>query len=1741
MGDIKKKRIIQKHQRPDAAVNDPISEVLKRAERKQYLVEGARLMCTNGDSTAELKIPEGHGYYSGGRKKANCKDCAAVENIPCFGSCSKNERTHQCEGFMDLAEKWVNTKGSSISAEQIDGEAAITMTSALLCKKGGIILPVTSGQGYNGALDWEAFQKHYQKVKRWAAGKDLLCRIYEKDPINMNTGSYIYEKEDLVSGGKMPLSFKMFYNSMDCGEQGDLGSGWSHNFGVCLKQGEGGVMSVILEDGKEVPYRRRLDEEYLPLMGDAGTLKKSGDGYVYERGTLTYVFSGDGKLLRQTDANGNSRYFRYDADGLLKRVENSAGSFLVYTHNEEKNLIEVEDHTGRKVNLWYQYGKLRWFINSSGYTCTYEYNVNGILDSILTPRGVLGLKNEYDGVDRVVKQTTPDGGVVELCHDDKNNRTYIREQNGSVVVYESDERMRNIRTIYKDGEETFAYNDRNQRIRYTDKNGNTTKYSYDNRGNICQIIYPDGEKRSMTYDAEGHLLTLSVNGVQKRKNLYDGKGNLIRSADALGRSVEIEYDENGNAVTFRMPDKSTALLEYDSRGNICSVTDGEGVRTGYEYDACSRVIRTTDGNGNQTAFTYDAANRITSVTNAEGNRRFYTYTRSGKLEKLVDFNGAVTENSYNAMNQVESRTLPDKETIRMEYDRMQNLSKILLPNGAQLMYLYDRRNRLEQIVLPTGGIIRYEYDPNGNRTGVVDPEGNRTVMEYDERNRLIRTTDPSGAATEYGYDTKGNRIRVTDAAGNSCRYEYDAAGQLIFGTDVPRNINRYAYDAMGRIACVTDPKGRRTLCEYGKNGKLSRKSAADGTVTCYEYDRNGNLILQRDPGGRQLKYTYDCLNRLVSVQNHAGQEKRYNYDAVGNVTSVTDALGHVTRYEYSPGGRLTSVVDADGNRTEYAYDAMGSLTVVCRHEGMKRFLDSQGRLSLPEGYPEDRVRLTRYERGPSGAVETMIDPLGQKEHYTVDLSGRISARTDRDGYVTRYAYNPFGDMERITYADGRSVSFTYNALRQLIQIQDWLGITRIEPDPAGRVRKVTDAMGREVSYRWGTMGEREQITSPDGRRVSYEYDERSRLSRLSDGEQEVRYAYDPEGRLTEKTGPDHICTSYRYNSMGYLESLVHQRDGSILEKYEYEYDLSGNRTAVRRERRVSPLVSDGIPADVKEQVYRDNGMYRYQYDDLYRLIEVRKDGVCIRQYEYDAFGNRTRKVEENQQTCYFYNAADQLIREEGDFAERTYQYDARGNLTAVLHGTSVEHQYAYDATGRLSLSMNAEGRVARYQYNGLGQRTGIQEYTLTGFAPETPFSADAITCADPVREVEYLLDLTRPYHNLIEKSERDEGRASVQSYIWDTNTAFLKEEKATHIYLQDELGSPVRLVQSGGKRQTLYGYDEFGNDRYGNQGELQPFGYTGYRRDRTAGSYFAQAREYLPGPGRFAGEDINKGTIMKPGSLNDYSYCLGNPLLLVDQNGRSPVPSPADAQRMMWDYCVDQYHDALDAIKDEWDSRVDAVVECGKAHEDEIKIGVTGVAIAGSSIAAGTGIGLPAAAIVMGMGSTGALMGGQYYEENGMNGADGFMRGGMNATVIAMGMVTNPTAAFLGIGCQIATDITQEEYSSPESYTGSVIGAIIGANYGSAMGAGMATAVGKALEKMTAGLGESWLAIGMDAMVVAGLGKIANYMVQTVLPWDLAFYLGTALSEETLNWIENIMSGIENAAYGEILNCMNAD
>ena len=139
---------------------------------------------------------------------------------------------------------------------------------------------------------------------------------------------------------------------------------------------------------------------------------------------------------------------------------------------------------------------------------------------------------------------------------------------------------------------------------------------------------------------------------------------------------------------------------------------------------------------------------------------------------------------------------------------------------------------------------------------------------------------------------------------------------------------------------------------------------------------------------------------------------------------------------------------------------------------------------------------------------------------------------DKEGYLTKYAYTKQGDLSSIQYADGREVKLSYNPLRQLLEVQDWLGNTKITPDALGRSQKVQYPDGKEVSYTYGKAGERKSMTYPDGKTVFYGYDEQLRLSELKEGDSIITYAYDPLGRLSEIQKDGQMQTRYGYDAFG---------------------------------------------------------------------------------------------------------------------------------------------------------------------------------------------------------------------------------------------------------------------------------------------------------------------------------------------------------------------------------------------------------------------------------------------------------------------------------------------------------------------------------------------------------------------------------------------------------------------------------
>ena len=288
----------------------------------------------------------------------------------------------------------------------------------------------------------------------------------------------------------------------------------------------------------------------------------------------------------------------------------------------------------------------------------------------------------------------------------------------------------------------------------------------------------------------------------------------------------------------------------------------------------------------------------------------------------------------------------------------------------------------------------------------------------------------------------------------------------------------------------------------------------------------------------------------------------------------------------------------------------------------------------------------------------------------------------------------------------------------------------------------------------------------------------------------------------------------------------------------------------------------------------------------------------MRQYGYDAYGNRIFMENEGNRTDYYYNEANQLMRCSTGENVTDYFYDAKGNLIQINENGTLKQGYEYNCMNLMSRAVNGIGTVSSYEYNGLGQRVSQQIYE-DGAAQyvDGMIRMDEKNC--PTKSIEYILEHTRRYNNVLMCQEDN----FVQEYVWDGNVAMESGTRGIHYFLQDELGSPLRYTNEIGGLEETYGFDEFGNDLLDNQESRQLFGYTGYCKDTVSGTYFAQAREYMAQTGRFASRDKVKGIKSSPYTINEYTYCWNRPLNFVDKNGA--FPSLKEIRDGFCDVCED--------------------------------------------------------------------------------------------------------------------------------------------------------------------------------------------------------------------------------------------
>ncbi len=1002
----------------------------------------------------------------------------------------------------------------------------------------------------------------------------------------------------------------------------------------------------------------------------------------------------------------------------------------------------------------------------------------------------------------------------------------------------------------------YGYDAFNQRVVMTDALGNTTLYAYDLNGNLIRETDAYGNSTLYEYDIRGQLIVVTDTLGSVTRYAYDANGNKIAETDANGHTTTYEYDEFDRLIKITDPLGGTILYAYDANGNKIAEIDANGNTTAYVYDGFGRLIQVSDPLSHTTSYAYDTLGNTIVITDANGHTRHFEYDALGRRLREWDGLGNVTEYAYDSVGNVTRVTDPRGITTITEYDPLNRIVLIRQDDGGlnlETAYQYDAVGNLISTTNAQGIVTAYEYDalnrqvmqrvdavPGGlnltttytyNRLGfltsVTDPNGHTTTYETDALGHVITTTDPLGNVTRYTYDKLGHRISVTNPNNQTTMYQYDALGRLVQLTNALGDKISYGYDSNGNRISTLDPNNHLTRYEYDKVNRLIREIDPLGHIKTYEYDNVGYLRQVRDPLGHVWTYQYDAAGRLITETNPLGQSNAYTYDAGGNRTTVTKAIppagapqdGKTTVYVYDAANRLVQETNPLGHTTTYAYDKVGNRVVIT---------DANG-------------HATTFTYDAANRLISIISPLSNTTHYIYDPAGQVTATVRANGDVIHYGYDAAGRPTSVRYPDDTSILRTYDAAGYLRHISGPNTDISIDYDLIGRPLTVTDHLrDQSVSYTYDAVGKRLSLIGPNGAVTDYQYDANGRVTGVTQGTQVFNFAYDANGRLTTQTFPNNARVLYRYDDAGRTVGILYQQaDGSVVDSLTYELDAAGNRTRL---------------------TFMGGDIVEYDYDAVDQLIAESRSGSFTynQTFTYDAVGNRTRWMSDSLTTDYAYNAADQLVQQQG-LETVNYTYDANGNLVArIIDGQTITYTYNYEG---LLQTISGPGTHVINQYDAFDRRVAQVVNGVT-----TYFVYDDVRLGATV---------------LAEYTDDDVLLASyILAPVTDGQLARLADGVIAY-YLRDGLGSTRHMMNADGDWLNSYEYDGFGRLLTDIAPEANLYLFAGLRWDTASGLYYDRARYYAPDIGRFTQPDP-LGPIE---AINLYQYALNNPVNRIDPLG----------------------------------------------------------------------------------------------------------------------------------------------------------------------------------------------------------------------------------------------------------------
>jgi RHS repeat-associated protein len=1073
-----------------------------------------------------------------------------------------------------------------------------------------------------------------------------------------------------------------------------------------------------------------------------------------------------------------------------------------------------------------------WYPSWLSVVCTWQNNSSYLSSAdLLAPGGGVRTYTNFDGYTsgfapefatntRMLVETNSGGNITgfRLLH-----------PTGAVDVYEVG--------LVSDQGPTFAYFLSQQ----VDERGNATTFIYNTNDNnvlLQYVIDGDGKTNTLAYT------NITFSTVDLGVTNYTTYSNYVSQiTDPYGRTVKFTYPGAGGSILTNTPIQcyfgltnivdvaglSSSFAYADSLGTVTQLTTPYGDTDFYDWtsnlgEGASILTLIKEPNGSHQMFFYDGDTFNTLAFNA-AIPTVYTDTHYVPTNRPADGpDGTNHLDNPDWNNPLADDGMRLGNSFYWGRQQFANLSTNFLatapnwnPSSLQANDFILPRLRhwnvtpdegqgnslsMERDPSPDGTTLGemtwYDYPgkPDYNMEGSsgtptliikVLPDSSESYVlnqldQWNNRTNVVTTYSANGTVLlrTNSYVYAANGIDLLMAIGpdglTNAAYAYDGSHQVLAMTNALGEVTRYIYNAYEQPTSIAQPNGLVTTNIYGADGYLAQQIVTDISTNNYTYT-NSLVYTHTDERGLTVTNNWDALERLTKVAypdgtaisytytnldlakivDRMGFATSYGYNAIRQKTTETNALGNTTLYQYCDCGALDSVEDALGNFTLFAHDNQGNLTQTTYPDGYTVNNTYNLLRQLVTRTDSSGMNVTNYYNN-QGLPVASTNNVGCVKALAYDVDDRITNSLDSNNVAIGSTYDNLGRILTRSYPDGG--------------VEKW-GYTLDVPGPTS----YTNQIGNIVLYGYDSLNRKTNEMYVGVTTNGFAYNGAGDLLTLTDGKNDTTtWGYDAFGRVTNKVdAANNLLFVYKYDP----DNRLTNRWSAAKTNTFYSYDAVGNLTHITYP--VSPAIT-------------------LSYDALNRLTNM-----------VDAVGT----------TVYGYDAAGQLLSEDGPWTDDnvgyTYANRLRTGLSLQAPDASAWTQgYGYDSVRRLT-SITSPAGTFGYTLGGAGSASALIKKLLLPNGAYITNSYDSVA-------------------RLLSTALKNSGSTNLDSYAYGYNQAsqrtnVMRTAGDSVSYTYDNEGELKTAIgrESGGTTNRLleqfgYAYDAAGNLNYRtNNALLQQF------------------------------------------------------------------------------------------------------------------------------------------------------------------------------------------------------------------------------------------------------------------------------------------------------------------------------